>query len=193
MKLANALKIGYKSKEYQEQKMAKRGYVRDNDLSSVNHQAYYNKKKDKLLFNVKGTNPYDINDYITDGYLAFGGIKNTSRYKEADKMLTKAKEKYNPTSVSVIGHSLGGSIAGLIASKNDHVITLDKGATIGTRTRSNEDAYRTSGDVISILNSGSKRMITLENPNSNILKNGIIGQALQSHDIKNIKDKQIFI
>lgn len=193
MKLANALKIGYKSKEYQEEKMAKRGYVRDNDLSSVNHQAYYNKKKDKLLFNVKGTNPYDINDIVTDGYLAVGRIKDTTRYKEADKMLKLAKLKYNPSDVSVIGHSLGGNIGSLIASKNDHVLTLDKAATFGTRTRSNEDAYRTSGDLVSILNASSKRMTTLNNPNSSILKNGLIGNAYKAHDIANIRKEQIFV
>ena len=191
MKLANTLKIGYKSKEIQEKRMGKKGYERDNELSSGDHQAYINKKTGKLLFNVTGT--HNLKDVVTDGFLALGGIKNTTRYKEADKMLKKAKEKYNPTSVSVTGHSLGGSIAGLIASKSDSVKTLDKGATIGSRIRSNENAFRSAGDAVSVLNANSKRMTTIDNPNSNIFKNGIVGQALQSHDIKNIRDKQIFI
>jgi hypothetical protein len=191
MKLANALKIGYKSKEYQEQKMAKRGFVRDNDLSSNDHQAYYNKKKDKLLFNVTGThNLYDVG---TDFYLAAGHIKDTNRFQEADKMLKKSKEKYHPSSVTVIGHSLGAGVGSLIASKNDKVITLDKAATIGTRTRSNETAFRTAGDPFSILNANSKRMTTIENPNSNIFKNGIIGQVFQNHDIANIRNEKIFV
>jgi hypothetical protein len=194
MKLYKALKIGYMNKDKQESKMGKRGYVRDNELSSGDHQAYFNKKTGKLLFNVAGT--HNLNDVVTDGYLALGGLKSTNRYKEADKMLTKAKEKYKPTSTSVIGHSLGGSIAGLIASKSDDVKTLDKGATIGSRIRSNENAYRSSGDAVSLLNSGSKRMTTLANPSLgivNTIKNGIVKQVVKNHDIDNIKNEKIFI
>ena len=40
------------------------------------------------------------------------------------------------------GHSLGGTIAGYIGGKGDTVKTLDKGATIGQKVRSNEKAYR---------------------------------------------------
>jgi hypothetical protein len=203
MKLAKALKIGYMDKNQQEKKMSKRGYVRDNELSSGDHQAYINKKNGKLLFNVTGS--HNLSDAVTDGYLAFGGLKNTKRYKEADKMLKKAKEKYHPTSTSVIGHSLGGSIAGLISSKSDHVTTLDKGATIGSRIRSNENGFRTAGDAVSVLNSNSKRMTTLKNDNKkgslvgNVLggiTGGIFNRAIdayKAHDINNIKNEKIFV
>jgi hypothetical protein len=191
MKLDKALKIGYMNKEKQEKKMGKRGYIRDNELSSGDHQAYYNPRTKKLLFNVTGT--HNIADVVTDGYLAAGGLKNTTRYKEADKMLKKAKDKYHVNSADVIGHSLGGSISGLISSKTDNVKTLDKGATIGSRIRSNENAYRTSGDAVSLLNSGSKRMTTLSNPSSNLFGNGLLKQTFKAHDINNIKDKNIFI
>jgi hypothetical protein len=191
IKLDKALKIGYMSKEKQEKKMGRRGYIRDNELSSGDHQAYYNPQTKKLLFNVTGT--HDVADVVTDAYLAAGGLKNTTRYKEADKMLKKAKDKYHVTSADVTGHSLGGSIAGLISSKNDNVKTLDKGATIGSRIRSNENAYRSSGDVVSLLNSGSTRMKTLKNKNSNLLANGLVGQTFKAHDIDNIKDDNIFV
>jgi hypothetical protein len=191
IKLDKALKIGYMSKEKQEKKMGRRGYIRDNELSSGDHQAYYNPQTKKLLFNVTGT--HDVADVVTDAYLAAGGLKNTTRYKEADKMLKAAKNKYNVSSASVYGHSLGASIAGLISSKNDKVTTLDKGATIGSRIRSNENAYRSSGDVVSLLNSGSTRMKTLKNKNSNLLANGLVGQTFKAHDIDNIKDDNIFV
>jgi hypothetical protein len=189
--LYNALKSGYKNKEIQSKKLKEDGYIRDDALSSGNHQAYYNPTTKKLKFNVTGTQ--NFSDVITDGYLALGGLKNTTRYKEADKMLKAAKNKYNVSSADVTGHSLGGSIAGLISSKNDHVTTLDKGATFGSRIRSNENAYRSSGDVVSLLNSGSKRMTTLKTPNSNILWNGIGGQILKNHDVDNIKNEKIFV
>jgi hypothetical protein len=73
------------------------------------------------------------------------------------------------------------------------VKTLDKGATIGSRIRSNENAYRSSGDAVSLLNSGNTRMKTLKNKNSNLFANGLVGQTLKAHDIDNIKDNNIFV
>jgi hypothetical protein len=203
MRLAKTLKIGYESKEKQEKKMGRRGYVRDNELSSGNHQAYYNKNTKKLLFNVTGT--HNFSDVITDGYLAFGGLKNTSRYKTADTALKKAKEKYNPINTSVVGHSLGGSIAGLISSKNDKVTTLDGGYTIGQKTRSNNKAFRTDGDAVSILGANATHMMTLKNDNkdkyakigSNYGLGGAIAGKLidtyNAHDINNVKNEKIFV
>jgi hypothetical protein len=205
MKLDKALKIGYQSKDQQEYKMGKRGYVRDNELSSGDHQAYYKKKDGKLLFNVTGThNNYDV---LNDIYLGAGLLKSTNRYKEADKMLTKAKEKYKPTSTSVIGHSLGSSIAQNIGSKEDKITTLDGGYTIGQKTRNgNNKAYRTAGDVVSILGANGKNMITLKNNQNHkglitgALSGGLgsalyggIKDALHAHDINNIKNEKIFV
>ena len=78
-----------------------------------------------------------------------------------------------------------------IASKNDKVYTLDKGATIGQKTRRNETAYRTEGDYVSLLNANSKRMKTLKNP---YIQTGItLIDGYNAHDTKNIKDANIFI
>jgi hypothetical protein len=207
MKLYKALKIGYMNKDKQESKMGKRGYVRDNELSSGDHQAYFNKKTGKLLFNVTGT--HNLSDVVTDGYLAFGGLKSTNRYKEADKMLSKAKEKYKPTSTSVIGHSLGSSIAQNIGSKEDKITTLDGGYTIGQKTRSNNGnnkTYRTAGDAVSLLAANATNMTTLKNNQNHkglitgALTGGIGGaiyggikDVLHAHDIDNIKNEKIFI
>ena len=69
--------------------------------------------------------------------------------------------------------------------------SLDKGATFGQKTRSNETAFRTEGDAVSALNANSKRMTTLRNPN---WKTGIAPlDAYISHDVDNIKGSKIFI
>jgi dienelactone hydrolase len=130
-------------------------------------------------------------DIGTDLYLAVGKLKDTNRYKEADKTLKAAKQKYNPETTSVAGHSLGGSIASYAASKNDKVTTLDKGATIAQKTRSNEQALRTQGDIVSLLNANSKHMTTLKNPN---YRTGVrVYDALNAHNVSNIKDSGILI
>jgi hypothetical protein len=54
----------------------------------------------------------------------FGGFRDTTRYKDADETLKKAKAKYNPADVSITGHSLGGRIVQDIAKKSDKVYAL---------------------------------------------------------------------
>ena len=181
--LYDVIKNSYKDKKKQQDAFIKNGFVFDSGLSNDNEQVYYNPKEKKLVYSVAGT--HNIKDWGTDLWLAAGKLKDTNRYKEADQTLRLAKDKYKPADVTVAGHSLGGAIAGYIASKNDHVYTLDKGATIGQRVKQNENAYRTSGDVVSLLNANSTHMKTLKNT----VGSGIIN----SHDVDNIKNAAIFV
>ena len=57
-----------------------------------------------MLVSVAGT--HNLKDFGTDVQLAFGNLKNTSRYEEAKKVLEKAKKKYDGSDVTVTGHSL---------------------------------------------------------------------------------------
>jgi hypothetical protein len=157
------LKAGYGDPRAKE-RLDAAGYKRDGFLSNRNEEVWWNPIEKKLLVNVAGT--HNLRDVGTDVALAFGGLKKTSRYKEAGKVLSAAKSKYQPADVMVTGHSLGGAIVGYVANKNDKVVTLDKAATIGQPIRSNETAYRTPGDLVSLLNVGATRMHTLVNANT---------------------------
>ena len=181
VQLYNALKASYKPTD----KLGKKGqYVKDKELSNDNEQVYYNKKKKKLLYSVSGT--HNLKDWGTDLYLGLGHLKDTNRYKEADEVLKKAKEKYHPRKTVGVGHSLGGSIVGYLPV--DKSTTLDKGATLFQPTQQNEKAYRTKGDVVSMFGTGIK---TLKNPN---IKTGILPiDALKSHNVENIKRSNIFV
>jgi hypothetical protein len=139
-----SLKASYNNPHEQKTSLSQYGYERDDALSNHNQQAYYNKNSKKLLYNVTGS--HNLADWGTNAYLAAGKIKDTTRYKSADEGLKAAKAKYGVDSATVYGHSLGGTIAGYISSKNDSVQTLDKGATIGQKVRSNEKAFRTAFD-----------------------------------------------
>jgi hypothetical protein len=128
----------------------------------------------------------------TDLYLALGKLKDTNRYKEAKQTLENAKLKYgNDITTNITGHSLGGAIGQYVGNKNDKVFTLDKGATIGQKTRGNETAFRTSGDAVSLLASGANRMTTLENRNR---ATGLLPlDTLKSHHVENIRKENIQI
>jgi hypothetical protein len=193
--LYTALKASYADTATQKTSLGKYGYQRDDDLSNHNQQVYYNPIQHKILYDIAGT--HNLSDVGTDLYLAAGHLKDTNRYKEADSTLKKAKSKYGVSEATVTGHSLGGSIAGYVANKQDKVITLDKGATIGQPIRSNEKAYRTSGDAVSVLNAGSRGMTTLPNPNKSIRTGNAIldiaGNILNAHNVSNVKNSSIFL
>ena len=217
--LHKVLKRSYASKEKQRKGFHNKDedYDFDEGLSNDNQQVYYDKKKGKLLVSVAGT--HNLADVGTDAYLAFGHLKDTNRYKEAENVLNKAKVKYGVQSATVVGHSLGGSVSQYIAGSKDRAYTLDKGSTFGTPSRANETAYRSKGDLVSVLGSGIK---TLEKPKTerpktwigaigsaiynapnaiverglNTATNGLYGvakSALESHDVNNIKNEGIFV
>jgi hypothetical protein len=205
--LYDTLKNSYADKKTQKKQMKQFGYYRDKQLSNDNQQVYYKPDERKVLLSVTGT--HNLSDVGTDAYLAAGKLKDTNRYKEADTALNKAKAKYGVDKATIAAHSLGGGISQYIASPKDQVYTLDKGATIGQGTRSNENAYRSAGDAVSALNSGSTRMKTIPN------QDGFLGQhkyallgslagpvgtlagaaydAYSSHDVDNIKKSKIYI
>ena len=212
VKLHTALKSSYGDKDAIK-KLNKNGYILDKELSNGNEQVYYKHKKSggkKLLYNVAGT--HNLSDVGTDVSLAFGRLKNTKRYKEADNVLKKAKSKHGVKNATITGHSLGGSIAGYIATNDDDVYTLDKGATIGQPVRQNEHAYRYKGDLVSLLNKNSKNMNTIYSQNErhhdllnntlSIAHSGFLNgpgflnapkSAYDSHDINKIKNQEIYV
>jgi len=85
LNLHDVLNNSYASRDKQKGAFKNQGYVFDSDLSDVNQQIYYNPREKKLLYSVKGTNPLSLKDLGTDAYLALGKLKDTIRYKEAEK------------------------------------------------------------------------------------------------------------
>ena len=182
--LHEVLKLSYANKEKQMHGLKRHGYNYDS-RSNDNHQIYYNPTQRKLIYSVTGSHtPSDW--WSTNTYLAMGKLKDTSRYQESDKALKEAKNYYKPKEVSVIGHSLGGTISSYIAQPSDKVYTLDKAITFGQSYRPNEQAYRAKHDIVSILGVNNKNMTTLEN--KNLFKN-----IITNHNIDNIKNEKIFI
>lgn len=166
-----------------------KGYNLDGKLSNNNQQVYYNPTNKKLLYSISGT--HNLSDIGTDAYLAAGKLKNTNRYKEADKTLKQAKQKYNVDKAIITGHSLGGSIAGYVGNSNDSVFSLDKGATLGQPVRKGEHAFRSKGDVVSLLNSNDSNMKNLINPNQE--SGRFIKDTLNAHKVTNIKYNNIHL
>ena len=199
--LYDTLKNSYDTRDNQKSKFKNQGYVYDSDLSNHNQQVYYSPSQKKLLYTVTGTHNL-LSDLGTDIYGVLGGnLKNTNRYKEAQNTLNKAKQKYKPNETTITAHSLGGTIAQYISGKNDKVLTLDKGATFFQKSRPNEQAFRSSGDLVSLLNANSKNMTTLKNPSTKLSRTPYtffsptaqIYDAYNAHNVDNIKNEKIFV
>ena len=195
--LHTAIKNSYSSKKANNMQ----GYKLDNELSDHNQSIYFHPEKRKLLYSVTGT--HNLSDVGTDFYLAAGHLKDTTRYKKAHQGLRDAKKKYGVDKATIVGHSLGGTIAGYIASDGDSVHTLDKGATIGQKIRKNEKAFRISGDAVSALNQFTPGMTTLPNKLSvasqlfhNVGHANLLArarEALEAHNVDKIKEADINI
>jgi hypothetical protein len=186
LNLHDVLKNSYADQKSQSQFGKDKGYVYDKDLSSHNQQVYYHPQQKKLVVSITGT--HNAGDALTDARLMAGGLKNTQRYKDAKNILNKAKSKYGVDSATIAGHSLGGSISSAVGSSKDKILSLDKGQTIGNTTRSNEQAFRSAGDIVSL--AGAKNIKTIGK--GNVLTGGVKG-ALSSHNVSNIKNAGIFI
>ena len=94
------------------------------------------------------------------------------------------KQSIMSKNATLAGHSMGASIISYAGSKGDKIYTLDKGATIGTKTRSREKAFRSAGDIVSALSASLSNMKRLGKRNYN---------PLSAHNISNIKHDKIYI
>lgn len=163
--LYRVLKSSYGDRSVQREALKTEGYILDEDLSSHNQQVYYKPEERKLVYAVTGT--HNLSDVGTDAALLVGSLKSTRRFKEADRVYKQAQQKYEPEKTTVVGHSLGGTIASEVASDKDRIITYNKGAFIKTKTRKNEETYHTFGDPISMLSGNqTKRLGYRHNPHS---------------------------
>jgi len=194
--LYEALKSSYEPLDKAKEKLIPYGYVLIKKLSSHNQQVYFNPKTKKLLYTIAGT--HNLKDVGTDVYLALGKLKDTNRFKEAKDILNKAKKEFpSNTGIDIAGHSLGGSISQYLSSDPKvKIYTYDKGATIGQKNKPNEAAYRTVGDVVSLLSSNNPNIKTLERRVANL--RGAVTQEqkptfFKSHNLENLKHSNIMI
>jgi hypothetical protein len=177
--VSKILESQYMDANMQEAIFSPFGYERDTVLSNDNVAVHYNPTSKRLIYVVAGA--HDKLDWLTSAAMFFGLLKYTQRYKEADTSLKTAKIKYGVTSgCDIYGHSLGGSIASLIASKNDTVITYDQFYGKGWSIRDNTTSYRTKGDLVSLYGIKDDRTVTLENPHEfKIQFGGIVKSVLK--------------
>jgi len=194
LSLYEALEASYETPADAKKRLLEFDYVVNDNLSTKDIKVAFNPKTRKLLFLIAGT--HKGADIVTDVKLALGQLKSTDRYKQAKDLLKKAKRAYNVEGADIAAHSLGSSIASYISNEaKDKVYTYNPAATIGQKTRSNETAIRTAGDVVSLLKQGAKTIpnTTYQPLGGYETRDQRTQSAFQSHNLFNIKDKPIYL
>ena len=186
LKLGTALKSTYKTKNESENELDQYGYVLDKKLSNISDRVYFNPYDNKLLITYRGTTNL-INDIPADLSI-LTGTYNAKRFTDAQNQYENVKNKYYKTpDITLTGHSLGGTIASRVGETDNksHVITFNKGS--GSLYDSfrhkpeNEDNYRQTGDVISLLSIGNSKTL------------GFLQNPLSAHNTDNLIDKRLYI
>lgn len=129
--LEKALDISYSPLEKTQRKLQPYGYKLDTALSTKQNKVFIQPESKKLVFTTAGTNPLSARDIATDAYLAFlgkAGLQSTSRYKESEALLKKAREKYPKYKKTLAGHSLGSTIVSNLAKPDEQVRGFGSGS-----------------------------------------------------------------
>jgi hypothetical protein len=189
--LYDALDASYQPTDKARHMLDKEGYIMDDELSNIEEKVYNNPKTGDLLITYRGSVNL-ANDWLdTNISLLKGDLKNSERYKRSKEVYEKAKKKYNKDKITLVGDSMGGSLASSVGTDRDTILTHNKAVSIGNiGNKKNEKAFREKSDLVSILNYFSPNTKTLNNDNKYNL--GIL-KPLTAHNYKLLKQKNIFV
>jgi len=135
----------------------KYGMRLDDSLSNAEQKVWVDRKNRPTI---AYTGTRRVSDWGTNLLLATGLQGLSSRFRGAKELVEKVKQKYSAPA-TIIGHSLGGSLAEYAGGKNNKVITLDKGvglSGIGKTISKNQTDIRTSNDPVSLLSNTQKNL-----------------------------------
>lgn len=182
--LGDLLKSSYLTQKDAAEKLAKKGYKHDSDLSTMNTKVFVNEYDEPLIIHRGSIN---IQDFLDDAKIAIGLGKTTQRVKDAKEITRKVEEKYKKPASS-IGHSLGGYVAENVGAKGQ-IITYNKAAglgDLGTKKNSGRqlDIFA-EDDIVSKIaqNTQTSNKQFVKNKRSSILKPIRIVKA---HEVENL-------
>ena len=166
-----------------------RGYVLDKRLSGNREKVYHNAQNNKTIVAVRGTKSYaDV--LVNDPAVALGILSKTNRYKHAQRTYNKTLEKYGDSKISVVGHSLGGSIVSHLKTRDeDQKITYNKGAgprflTGHEKNAKNEIALRNPVDLVSGFSSVAEGTKNIGRPHLN---------PFTAHSVEALKEEPLYL
>lgn len=182
--LGDLLKSSYLPQKEAAEKLGKKGYKHDSDLSTMNTKVFINEYDEPIIIH-RGS--VTAQDWIDDAKIAIGLGKTTQRLKDAREITRKVEEKYRKPASS-IGHSYGGYLAENVGAKGN-IITYNKAAGLGDIGTKKNSARQldifAEGDIVSKIaqNTQTSNKQFVKNKRSSILKPIRIVKA---HEIENL-------
>ena len=170
IEVKDLIEAGYSRTGEAETLGRKYGLSLDKQLSNANHKTFYDKERNPTVVYRGSKNE---NDAMTDGLLAIGLEKYSTRFRESKDLMNDVNKKYNNKPVTSLGHSLGGSLAEYAGA--DKIITVNKGVGIGgigKKISNKQTDIRTDSDLVSVLSktqNGGKQL-TIKTKEVNPLK-----------------------
>jgi len=140
------------NKSYDPEISSLNGYEIDPKLSGQRVQVYKKAGTNEAIVVHRGTK--GIHDWGNDlKYVLGSDLKDTKRYKYAEKIQKQAEEKYGAENVTTLGHSLGSKLASEVGKDSKEVITYNKPVLPSEKYNANpkETTIRTSLDPVSIV------------------------------------------
>jgi len=189
--LEEALNVSYSPLEKTQRRLDPYGYKLDTALSTQQNKVFVQPQSKKLVFTTAGTNPFSPRDIATDAYLAFlgrAGLTQTSRFKESEAVLAKAREKYPSYKRSLVGHSLGKTIVSNLANPNEQVKGYATGS--GLFSQGGGESYRSYYDILSATSKDKTIPAYIPSKKGNLRgkqKVDYPGGVFHSHSYENLK------
>jgi hypothetical protein len=155
-----------------ERKANLEGYTYLPQQSDMENAVYENSKDKKLIIAFRGS--AKLKDLKADLGIATGLLEKTSRHDSTEELVKKLKTLFPDYSITLTGHSLGGSLAVSMSSKhNIPAVVFNAGHTIGKSKHKDSDIkfYTKEGDPVSMLGANSYKDVKfIEGSHKNVLK-----------------------
>lgn len=154
--------VGLKKKELKKNNLER--YKIDPKHTNKNTVTLHDKDSNKTVISFRGTSTSDLeHDLTTDLAIATGTENISDRFKRSEKILLNAMEEYGRDNITLVAHSLGGTIALNLGKKHDlevHAFNPGSsissirrgitGAVLGDDTKNKRVIYKTADDPISL-------------------------------------------
>lgn len=119
---------------------------------------WYNNNNNHAIVSHRSTDPSSVTDVLADIGLGIVGKTKGKRFSEAEIIQRKAETKYGKNNISIIGYSLGGTVASVLSSKGKYkdIITYNKGVGMDilrkdVKENPDEHVVRTKYDPVSFM------------------------------------------
>jgi hypothetical protein len=95
---------------------------------------------------------------VSDAALLTGFHGFTPRFRKSKALADKVRNRYHKP-ITMVGHSLGGSLSEYSSKPDDNVITINKGAgltQIGKKINNNQTDLRSPTDIVSVFSNSQR-------------------------------------